>query len=454
MKFYSQSGQDQFLLENFFKGKRGGTFVDVGAYDGEKFSNSAFLERSMGWTGLCIEPLPSAFEKLSSSRTARCIPVCVSDFEGEGDFIESDTYTDGKMLSGLKASYDARHADLVGSLATNSSVRKVPVRKLSALLAENDMFDIDYCSIDVEGAEFNILSELDLEKFRISVFTIENNYGDERIANLMAGKGYEMIARLDQNEVYRRHDVKLLPKTSVICAVWHGDPKRHELLRGHAENLARQTVPVEPIYVFDGGDAPPDGLAGQVLTAREDLTIYQAWNVALSRVHTPLVMNLNLDDRLAPDAIELMERALMRSKADLVGGDWKVCYSQADTDAVQPCFSAAQLPPIDVWPPAHGSTARLGSGEGNMTYGPATLWRIGAHLGIPRYPHQFSDGTPIRTIGDTAWWMMLQEHLHKKVLRMPIVIGNYHSHPEDQATFRPRPHDELQLLKDVGVSLV
>jgi hypothetical protein len=39
MQFYSQVGQDRFLFENFFYGHRGGTFVDVGAYDGEKFSN-------------------------------------------------------------------------------------------------------------------------------------------------------------------------------------------------------------------------------------------------------------------------------------------------------------------------------------------------------------------------------------------------------------------------------
>ncbi len=64
VKFHSQVGQDRFLLENFFRGKRGGVFVDIGAYDGETFSNSLFFERTMGWTGLCVEPLPSAFEKL------------------------------------------------------------------------------------------------------------------------------------------------------------------------------------------------------------------------------------------------------------------------------------------------------------------------------------------------------------------------------------------------------
>lgn len=95
-------------------------------------------------------------------------------------------------------------------------------------------------------------------------------------------------------------------RTSIICAVWHGDPNRWELIRGHAANLASQTVPVEPIYVFDGGDLPPNGLAAHCISVNESLTIYQAWNVALSIVRTPFVMNLNLDDRLAPDAVTVL----------------------------------------------------------------------------------------------------------------------------------------------------
>ena len=69
-------------------------------------------------------------------------------------------------------------------------------------------------------------------------------------------------------------------------------------------------MPHEVVYVFDEGDAAPDWLAGSKVSASEALTIYQAWNVALSLVRTPFVMNLNLDDRLAPNAIELLQNVL------------------------------------------------------------------------------------------------------------------------------------------------
>jgi len=452
VKFFSQVSQDRFLLEHFFRGRRGGVFLDIGAYDGETLSNTLFFERTMGWTGLCVEPLPSAFAKLAATRKAVCENLCVGDFEGEADFVETDDLVgpDQKMLSGLTAHFDPRHLQRLENSRRTS--RRVPVTRLSSLLDKHRLFDIDYCSIDTEGAELAVLSSFDPARFRIGVFTIENNFDDERIPKLMAEKGYDVFAKLEQDYVFKRRDVKPLARTSVICAVWHGDPNRHELLRGHAENLARQTVPVEPIYVFDNGDAPPDWLEARAVTVKEPLTIYQAWNVALSLVGTPLAMNLNLDDRLAPDAVQILELELLRNRAVAAGGDWKVCYSQAETDDVVPCYPAAQLPFVRDWPPVSGTRTRLGSGTGERgTFGPATIWRMDAHIGAPRYPWRFLDGSLLRGSGDLAWWRMLQSNPNFKIIAVPAIIGNYHSHPDGQAEFREP--DERAAMIDPGVSL-
>ena len=452
MKFHSQVGQDRFLLENFFRGKRGGVFVDIGAYDGETLSNSLFFERTMGWTGLCVEPLPSAFAKLRASRKAICENVCVADFEGEAEFTEADDPgRNEKMLSGLTAQFDSRHHRFMKHLSVAQTSRKVQVTLLSKLLEKHGIFDIDYCSIDTEGAEIAILTELDLNRFHIAVLTVEDNSQDERLPQLMAAKGYDVFTRLEQDIVFKRRDVKPLARTSVICAVWHRDPNRHELLRGHAANLARQTVAVDPIYVFDGGDEPPSWLEGRAVSVREPLSIYQAWNVALSLVASPLAMNLNLDDRLAPDAVEFMERHILRTGATVAGGDWKICYSQAETDDVAPCYPADKLPFVPHWPPRPGSLTRLGSGTRERgTLGPATIWRMDAHLGVPRYPWRLRDGSLIQSAGDLAWWTLLSANPNGKILPIPVVIGNYYSHPKDQAEFRAA--DERPLFNDPGIS--
>ena len=455
MQFFSQVGQDRFLFENFFYGKRNGVFVDVGAYDGEKFSNSLFFERFLGWRGLCIEPIPSTFAKLKSNRTATCLNTCVADFEGEDIFTEAECAVDERMLSGLTRYFDSRHVQRLHTVAASSAEHKVPVTRLSSLLDSHGLRHIDYCSIDTEGSELQVLSGIDFNKCSISMFTIENNYDNERIPNLMAAKGYDFIMKLEQDYVFKRRDFNRLPQTTVICAVWHGDPNRLELLREHVANLARQTLPLETIYVFDGGDPVPSWLEGKAVSVQQPLTIYQAWNVALSLVQTPLVMNLNLDDRLSPNAVDRMQNALLRENAGAVGGDWKICYSQKETDQTEQCYPADRLPFVAEWPPKSGTVTRLGSGTGQRnTLGPAVLWRMDAHVGAPRYPWRFVDGTPIRTVGDAAWWTILSNHLHKRTMRLPMIVGHYHSHPKDQAEFRPLPHDESQLVRDVGVSLI
>ena len=454
VQFFSQSGQDQYLLQNFFRGRRGGVFVDIGAYDGEKFSNSLFFERSMGWRGLCVEPLPAAYARLVAARHSINEQVCIADFEGEADFIDADAGADERMLSGLADRFDPRHLERLQRANAVQSVRKVPVTRLETLLERHGLYQIDYCSIDTGGAELSILSGLDLSRYKVAVFTIANEYDDPRLAELMRSKGYQLVAKLQQDCVFRRLDFQVLPLTSVLCAVWNQDPDRWDMLRGHSANLAAQTVPVEPIYVFDGGDAPPDWLTGRKVVVHENLTIYQAWNVALALVSTPFVMNLNLDDRLAPDAIAMLQHLLLREGAALAGGDWKICYSQSETDAVEPCYSVGRLPFVPQWPPEPGTLTRLGSGTGSRgTFGPAVMWRLDTHIGAPRYPWRLPDGTLLRVAGDSGWWTVVTEHLKKKAVRLPGVIGNYHSHPAAQAEFR-HPVDELPLIQQLGLSLL
>ena len=46
--------------EHFFYGRANGTFLEMGAVDGEHLSNSLWFARRAGWRGLLIEALPGA----------------------------------------------------------------------------------------------------------------------------------------------------------------------------------------------------------------------------------------------------------------------------------------------------------------------------------------------------------------------------------------------------------
>ena len=68
MTWYSEYGQDQWLEENVFKGKRDGVFVEAGALDGLLHSNTLFFERKRGWRGLLVEANPSTCESVLQNR--------------------------------------------------------------------------------------------------------------------------------------------------------------------------------------------------------------------------------------------------------------------------------------------------------------------------------------------------------------------------------------------------
>lgn len=240
-------------------------------------------------------------------------------------------------------------------------------------------------------------------------------------------------------------------RTTVICAVWHKDPDRFDLLRGHQSCLDAQMVPVERVYVFDGGDQPPEWLKGRCISLNEPLGLYEAWNAALALVRTPYVMNLNLDDRLNPEAVAVFQQVL-DDGADLVGGDWRICFNQPDTDATGPSVESSAVPFFPDWPPVANRLTRLGSGTGERgTFGPACAWRMSLHETIPRYPWRFKDGTTIRIIGDAVWWGLLRQQ-GKSLKRVPALIGRYHSHPEGQAEFRNPAEGEHEKLVRLGLA--
>jgi FkbM family methyltransferase len=205
--FHSQYGQDQMIDRELFGGRRGGVFVDIGAHDGLSFSNSVYFERARGWTGLCIEPIPDVFAELQKNRSAVCVRACVGRSRGTRAFLRVTGYAE--MLSGLADAYDPRHldrirAEVLGSGGTMATI-DVTCERLDALLREHDIPSVDLLSIDVEGAELEVLESVDLRKVRPSVVCIENNYRDRAIWRFMRRAGYRPYARIRQDEIYLAH---------------------------------------------------------------------------------------------------------------------------------------------------------------------------------------------------------------------------------------------------------
>ena len=182
--FYSQENQDSYLETTVFKGFKHGVFVDVGAYDGIHINNTLYFEQTNQWTGINIEPIPKIFDYLMTNRP-NCINVncAIYNEEGETDFLLNKGYTE--MLSGIKNTFDQRHItrleDENNQMGSTTEVVKVATKKLTSILQEHDISHIHYLSIDVEGAEFEVIQSIDFDKIFIDVIGFENNYDDNSI---------------------------------------------------------------------------------------------------------------------------------------------------------------------------------------------------------------------------------------------------------------------------------
>ena len=188
-KSLSQINQDINIIE-FYNQKRGGFFVDVGAYDGIKFSNTYLLEKEYNWNGICIEPGRRFYQKLIDVRSTTCIECAIYRESGlELEFIDcGDDDEKGSMLSGLSLS---------ASYRTKNNAKEtylVKTKTLNEILIENNAPNfIDYISIDVEGAETSVLMSIDFNKYTFGYITIEfnnNSYLKGVIDNILTANGY------------------------------------------------------------------------------------------------------------------------------------------------------------------------------------------------------------------------------------------------------------------------
>jgi FkbM family methyltransferase len=200
--FMSQAGQD-VVVDRLFGQKTGGTFVDVGGYDGVTGSNTIFFEKWRGWTGVLVEPVAANLDRAKAARTCPCLGYAVADQDGTAEFI---TVTEGfTQMSGLSDSYDAGMLKRVRENPRHKETTiQVPTKSLSGILEEASIQHPDFISLDIEGGELAALQGFPFADHRVGVWSIENNTADRAIRDLMHEHNYDLIDFCGPDEIYVR----------------------------------------------------------------------------------------------------------------------------------------------------------------------------------------------------------------------------------------------------------
>ena len=190
----SSSDEDLTVYANFFENRRGGVYVEMGAFDGVSESNTLFFARCLGWTGVLAEASPPSFRHLVNggarpeSERVLLAPSCASD-AGEAIDMLAVPFTSASVVSDVNVGEAGR------------PVARVHCGPLTPYLADLGVTHVDFFSLDVEGAEFRVLSTLDLDRIRVDVIIAESLNRDcgkicphrEAVRGLLRARNYTLI---------------------------------------------------------------------------------------------------------------------------------------------------------------------------------------------------------------------------------------------------------------------
>lgn len=215
----SQISQDTILDEKVFKGKRDGVFVEVGALDGFGASNTYFFEKERNWSGLLIEPNPIEFKKMELIDRSLSIKENCAISESESDVNFLSIGGPCNVLSGILEFYNKQHIERIDreidsfssypeghELHSTKEIIKIKSTKLQTLFEKHNISKIDLISIDVEGAELQVLKSIDFEKTDITCFLIENNYGLQKETEFLLQKGYYIAGNIQWDSVFIKNN--------------------------------------------------------------------------------------------------------------------------------------------------------------------------------------------------------------------------------------------------------
>lgn len=140
-------------------------FKLLSIYSPITISNTYFLDRCLGWHGICVEANPSYFEMIHRERSCALVPTCVS--EKDGEVVQ---FASSRAFGGIIATHSRTSRVMNDSRTIVEKKRCVSVR---SQLERFDVSDIDYFNLDVEGGELNVLKSIDWEVTKFRLITVE-----------------------------------------------------------------------------------------------------------------------------------------------------------------------------------------------------------------------------------------------------------------------------------------
>jgi FkbM family methyltransferase len=193
----NSQGPEEWVLRDFFKERRDGVFLDVGANHYQLRSNTYYLEKALGWSGIAVDALYEFADDYKRHRPkTKYVAMFASDVSNSKVqfFVPKDD---------VVASANREFTERYGA---TGNAREVPTTTLNDVLQQAGISKIHYLSMDIELAEPKALAGFDIDRFQPDLVTIEAHPEvRQQILDYFARHNYVMVGkylRLDPNNIY------------------------------------------------------------------------------------------------------------------------------------------------------------------------------------------------------------------------------------------------------------
>tara|TARA_A100001234_G_scaffold118574_1_gene104046 strand:+ start:71 stop:757 length:687 start_codon:yes stop_codon:yes gene_type:complete len=190
---YSQCGEDYFITKFFTKQKKG-TYLDIGAFNPIKYSNTYLLYK-IGWTGINIDLNQTSIDLFNIVRP-KDINICAAISDKE----ENVKVNIENIFSPLNT-ISLNRSKKLNSKSIKKNSYYVKSQKINKIVKNK----FDFLNIDIEGFDIKVLKSIKLNFYKPKLICIEilNSKKFHSLKNYLNKQNYVYMRKMGPSYFFR-----------------------------------------------------------------------------------------------------------------------------------------------------------------------------------------------------------------------------------------------------------
>jgi len=214
---------EQFLVRQYLNASTPGFFAEIGANNPFDLSQTWHLAKE-GWRGILVEPIPELCDALRDNRKdSIVIEAACGAPNANATAIFTVAIDNGK--STLSPDFLDKRSCIAKQITVN-------VKPLNDMLEDENVEQLDFVSIDVEGTQYDVIKGFELQRWKPRLLLVEDHLLDTKTHKLIRSQRYQLVKRTLFNNWYIPNNATL-PLTG---------EKEDQILRGKMRRIPIRNI--------------------------------------------------------------------------------------------------------------------------------------------------------------------------------------------------------------------